>query len=120
MLLAGIYAKLLLKNGADEVIYPDRDIAYRLAKKYSRSHVFEYIELSDEYAIFEVPVIPQLVGKSIREADVRKKYKMNIIGIVHGEDVQIMPSADYRFSSDEHIKVISDNDSVDAYLKHVK
>ena len=51
---------------------------------------------------------------------VRKKYKMNIIGIVHGEDVQIMPSADYRFSSDEHIKVISDNDSVDAYLKHVK
>lgn len=115
-----IHAKLLLKNGADEVIYPDRDIAYRLAKKYSRSHVFEYIELSDEYAIFEVPVIPQLVGKSIREADVRKKYKMNIIGIVHGEDVQIMPSADYRFSSDEHIKVISDNDSVDAYLKHVK
>ena len=73
-----IHAKLLLKNGADEVIYPDRDIAYRLAKKYSRSHVFEYIELSDEYAIFEVPVIPQLVGKSIREADVRKKYKMNI------------------------------------------
>ena len=45
---------------------------------------------------------------------------MNIIGIVHGEEVQIMPSADYRFSSDEHIKVISDNDSVDAYLKHVK
>ena len=82
--------------------------------------MFEYIELSDEYAIFEVTVIPQLVGKSIREADVRKKYKMNIIGIVHGEDVQIMPSADYRFSSDEHIKVISDNDSVDAYLKHVK
>ena len=38
-----IHAKLLLKNGADEVIYPDRDIAYRLAKKYSRSHVFEYI-----------------------------------------------------------------------------
>ena len=49
-----------------------------------------------------------------------KKYKMNIIGIVHGEEVQIMPSADYRFSPDEHIKVISDNDSVDAYLKHVK
>lgn len=115
-----IHAKLLLKNGADEVIYPDRDIAYRLAKKYSRSHIFEYIEISDEYAIFEVPVIPQLVGKSIKEADVRKKYKMNIIGIVHGEDVQIMPAADYVFSNDEHIKVISDSNSVDAYLKHVR
>ena len=85
-----IHAKLLLKNGADEVIYPDRDIAYRLAKKCSRSHIFEYIELSDEYAIFEVPVIPQLVGKSIREADVRKKYKMNIIGIVSGGEIEII------------------------------
>ena len=65
-------------------------------------------------------MIPQLAGKSIREADVRKKYKMNIIGIVRGEEVQIMPSADYVFSSDEHIKVISDSESVDDYLKHIK
>ncbi len=45
---------------------------------------------------------------------------MNIIGIVRGEDVQIMPDADYVFSNDEHIKVISDSNSVDAYLKHVR
>lgn len=115
-----IHAKLLLKNGADEVVYPDRDISYRLAKKCSRNHVFEYIELSDKYAIFEVPVIPQLVGKSIKDSDFRKKYKMNIIGIVKGEEVLIMPGAEYVFSSDEHIKVISDSNSVDDYLKHVR
>lgn len=49
-----IHAKFLLRNGADEVFYPDRDIAERLAVKYSANHVFDYFELSKDYSIFEI------------------------------------------------------------------
>ena len=50
-----IHAKFLLRNGADEVIYPDRDIAEKLAVRYSANHVFDYIELTEEYSIYEIP-----------------------------------------------------------------
>ena len=53
-----IHAKFLLRNGADEVIYPDRDIAEKLAVRYSANHVFDYIELTDEFSIYEIPPLP--------------------------------------------------------------
>ena len=55
-----IHAKFLLRNGADEVIYPDRDIAEKLAVRYSANHVFDYIELAEGYSIYEIPPLPQL------------------------------------------------------------
>ena len=54
-----IHAKFLLKNGADEVIYPDRDIAEKLAVRHSANHVFDYIELTDEYSIYEIPPLTE-------------------------------------------------------------
>ena len=61
-----IHAKFLLKNGADEVVYPDRDIAEKTAMRYSAGHVFDYIELNSEYSIYEIPVAAIWVGKTIR------------------------------------------------------
>ena len=58
-----IHAKFLLKNGADEVIYPDRDIAEKLAVRHSANHVFDYIELTDEYSIYEIPPLTEWLGK---------------------------------------------------------
>ncbi|MDE6929618.1 MAG: TrkA family potassium uptake protein, partial [Lachnospiraceae bacterium] len=60
-----IHAKFLLRNGADEVIYPDRDLAEKMAVRYSANHVFDYIELTDEFSIYEIPPMSQWVGKSI-------------------------------------------------------
>ena len=62
-----IQAKFLLRNGADEVIYPERDIAERAAKKFSSNHVFDYLELTDDYGIYEIPLLREWIGKSIRE-----------------------------------------------------
>ena len=66
-----IHAKFLLRNGADEVIYPDRDLAERLAIKYSANHIFDYIELTEEFSIYEIPPVPSWIGKSLKQIDVR-------------------------------------------------
>ena len=68
-----IHAKFLLRNGADEVIYPDRDIAEKMAVRYSANHVFDYIELTEEFSIYEIPPLPQWVGKSIIDLSIRNK-----------------------------------------------
>ena len=73
--------KFLLRNGADEVVYPEKQLAAWTAIRCSSDHILEYIELDDEYAIFEVEVPHGWSGKSIVELDVRKKYGINILGI---------------------------------------
>ncbi len=115
-----IQAKFLLKNGADEVVYPERDIANNLAYKCSTSHVFDYIKLTDDYSIYEVPILDEWVGKSIRDVNVRAEYNVNIIGIVSNGENIIMPSADYEFNRDDHIKVISEKNNIHNLLKNIK
>lgn len=115
-----IHAKFLLKNGADEVIYPDRDIAEKLAVRHSANHVFDYIELTDDYAIYEIPPLPEWLGKSIREVNFRVKYKVSILGTKKGEDVSLLPPADHIFMADEHLMVIGRGEDVDRILKQLK
>ncbi len=76
-----VHAKFLLRNGADEIIYPEKQLANWVAIRYSADHIFDYIELDDDHAIFEVQVPKDWIGKTIGELDVRKKYSINIMGI---------------------------------------
>ena len=76
-----VHAKFLLRNGADEVIYPDRDMAERVAKKYSANHVLDYVALNDDYSIYEINPPEGWVGKSIMENNVRQKYNVNIVTV---------------------------------------
>ena len=73
--------KFLLRNGADEVVYPAQQLAAWTAICCSSEHILEYIELDDEYAIFEVEIPSDWSGKSILELDIRKKYGINILGV---------------------------------------
>lgn len=113
-----IQAKFLLRNGADEVIYPDRDIAEKVAVRYSSSHIFDYIELSDEYSIFEIPVAEEWVGKTIKEVNFRAKYKVSIMGLKKGEDTKFLPMADHKFDEKEHLMVIGRIEDVEHLLKN--
>lgn len=115
-----IQAKFLLKNGADEVLYPDRDVAYNLATKCSANHVFDYIKLTEQYSIYEIPIVDNWVGKSIREVNVRAEYNVNIIGIVTKQETIIMPSADYIFKKQDHIKVLAEKECVESIVKKIK
>ena len=85
--------KFLLRNGADEVVYPEKQLAAWTAIRCSSEHILEYIELDDEYAIFEVEIPSNWSGKSILELDIRKKHGINILGVrTNGKlDMNITP-----------------------------
>ena len=87
-------AKFLLRNGADEIVYPEKQLASWMAIKYSADHILDYIEIGNEHAIFEVSVPKDWVGKTIGEIDIRKKYGINILGIKDGKklNVNVTPS----------------------------
>lgn len=87
-------AKFLLRNGADEIVYPEKQLASWMAIKYSADHILDYIEIDNEHAIFEVSVPKDWIGKTIGEIDIRKKYGINILGIKDGKklNVNVIPS----------------------------
>lgn len=100
-----IHEKFLLRNGADEVIHPEREAALRAAKKYSAQHVFDYIELTDDFSIFEIGVPEGWIGRSIKQVGVRTKYDINIIAIKKdGKTVPVINS-DHIFLQSEHLIV---------------
>ena len=112
-----VQAKFLLKNGADEVVYPERDIAERIAKKSSASHVFDFVDLGD-YGIYEVLPLKRWVGKSIRELNVRVNYNISILGIREKDGSVFMPDGNYRFEGDDHMMVMGSD--ADLAHKHKK
>lgn len=112
-----IQAKFLLKNGADEVIYPDRDMAERVAKKYSANHVLDYVALNDDYSIYEINPPEGWVGKSIRENNVRQKYNVNIVTVKEAGMNRVLPLPDYVFKADDAVMVLGLNADVDKLVR---
>ena len=112
-----IQAKFLLKNGADEVIYPERDVAYNLAAKVSANHVFDYVELDADYSIYEVPVLKSWIGSTIRELDINARYHINIVGVITNGVTKIMPGPDYRFIPGDHMQIISNKEATEHLIK---
>lgn len=115
-----IHAKFLLRNGADEVIYPDRDSAERLAMKYTDNHVFDYIELDEEASLYEIPPMKDWIGKTIMQVNCRAKYHVNIVAVRRNGKMKITPMADYVFCKEEHLVVVGRNEDVEALLKRFK
>ena len=76
-----VHAKFLLRNGADEIVYPEKQLAYWTAIRYGSDHIFNYIELGQEYAIFEIQVPENWKGKTIGRLDIRQKYNINIMAL---------------------------------------
>lgn len=107
-----IQEELLVQIGADEVVYPEREIAEKLAVRYNANNIFDYVQLTADYSIYEIPILPGWVGKSIVEVDVRKKYRVNIIAVKNQEILQPMPGADYIFRTGDHVVVIGKSNDV--------
>ena len=108
-----IQADLLSRIGADEVIYPEREMAETLAVRYSANNLFDYIELTEEYGIFEISVPTSWIGRSIKELDVRRKYRINLNGIKYEDELKLLPGADYCFKEEDHIMLIGKRDEMD-------
>ena len=112
-----IHAKFLLRNGADEVIYPDRDIAEKVAVRFSANQVFDYVELDNGYSIYEIAPLPEWIGHSIKDVDVRAHYNTNIIGITTDGSMKLTPGPDYIFEKNEHLMVIGHQRDIEKIIK---
>ncbi|WP_343209894.1 TrkA family potassium uptake protein [Anaerolentibacter hominis] len=112
-----IHAKFLLRNGADEVVYPDRDVAEKIAVRYSANHVYDYIEVSDDFSIYEIRPMPGWIGKSIKELDIRAKYHVSVMATKKDGNVNALPPAEYILREDEHLMVIGKKVNIDRLLK---
>lgn len=112
-----IQAKFLLRNGADEVIYPDHDVAERIAMKLTANHIFDYIELTNEYGVFEIEPLPEWIGHTIKELNFASAYHMSIMGFKNGADTEILPHPDRTFKKDEHLMVLGMRTEVEKLMK---
>ena len=93
-----VHAKFLLRNGADEVLYPQKQLAKWAAIRYGSNHILDYIELDESHSIFEVSVPKAWCNKSIGQVDIRKKYKINIMAVKR--DGQMDLTITYQFCKD--------------------
>ena len=111
------HRQVLLKLGADRVVIPEQEHADRLAKNLSSPNVLDYIELSEEYGIIEIPAPKAWVGKSLKELNVRAKLGVNIIAVKKGSHINVSPAADYRIEADDVMVVLGDTAALDAVQK---
>lgn len=103
-----VQAKFLLRNGADEIIYPEKQLATWAAIRYTSDHILDYIELGDSCSIFEVSVPQAWIGKSIAEIDIRRKYNVNIIATKKNGKINAVVTADTVLSEDETLLAFGD------------
>ena len=111
------HRQVLLKLGADQVVIPEQEQAVRLAKSLSSYNVLDYIELSGEYGIIEVPAPRSWVGKSLKALDVRAKLGVNILAIKRGDTINVSPSADYPIGSEDILVVLGDTIALEKVQK---
>lgn len=112
-----VHRQVLKKLGADQVVIPEKENAVRLAKNLTSPNVLEYIELSDEYGIIEVPAPKSWVGKTLIQLNVRAKLGVNIIAIKRAEDINVSPGADYQICADDIMVILGDMAALKAVQK---
>lgn len=107
-----VHKKFLLKNGADEVVYPERHMAVWTAIRYSSDHVFDYIDLGEDYSIFEIEVPETWAGKTISELDIRRKYNINVLAFKDNGKLNMNVLADSVLNADETMLVLGENKNI--------
>lgn len=112
-----VQEKFLLRNGADKVVYPEKQMAKWTAIRYTSDHILDYIEVDDSYAIFEVQVPDNWIGKSIGKIDIRKKYNINILALKEYGNMNMAITPDTVLSSNITLLVLGDYKSLQKCFK---
>lgn len=111
------HRKVLEKLGVDRVVIPECEFAGKLARSLSSHNVLDYIELSPDYGILEVPAPRSWVGKTLKELNVRAKLGVNIIAVESGKTTNVSPAADYRILEGDIMVVLGDNKALETVQK---
>ena len=98
----------------------DRDVAEKVAVRYSANNVFDYTELADGISIYEIKPLPQWVGKSIKDSDIRRLYGISVIAVKSPDGhMRFMPGADHVIAGDTHLMVIGKQEDAEKIVKHL-
>ena len=111
-----VHAKFLLRNGADEVIYPEKQMASWAAVRYSGDHIFDYVQLTPDHSIYETAVPESFVGKTVVELAVRQKYRVNILATKRDGVLEPLPGPNHCFTADETIFILGGNKDLQKFL----
>lgn len=112
-----IHEKFLLQNGADNVIYPERDMAYNMAVEFNNTSIFDYFQLSKDTGIYEIAAPDAWVGKSLSSINVRKIHNITVIAYKDGDNVVAINSPDYVFTKANHIIVMGNKSNINKIVK---
>ena len=112
-----VHRRVLEKLGADRVVIPEKENAARLAKGLSSPNLLDYIELSDEYSIVELPAPASWIGKTLKELNVRAKLGVNILAVRREGKMDISPAADFSFQGGDVVVVLGDAKALKAVQK---
>lgn len=103
-----VQAKFLLRNGADKVVYPERQMAKWAAIRFTADHILDFIEVDDTHAIFEVEMPRQWIGKTVGQLNIRQKYNINIVAIKRDENINMSISSETTLKEGETLLVIGE------------
>ncbi|WP_152396774.1 potassium channel family protein [Paenibacillus guangzhouensis] len=104
-----LHGKVLNKIGADKVIYPERDMGLRVAHHLVSPNIMDFIELSSDHSIIEMQAVPQMIGKNLKQLDVRAKFGCNVMAIKNNGKMNISPNADDNIKSDDILIIVGAN-----------
>ena len=111
------HRRVLEKLGVDRVVIPEYEFGGKLARSLSSHNVLDYIELSEEYGILEVPAPKTWLGKTILELNVRAKLGVNIIAVKNEQNTNVSPSANYKIAAGDIMVVLGDNRALETVQK---
>ena len=107
-----VQEKFLLRNGADKVIYPEKQVAKWASIRYTDDHILDYMEVDASHAIFEVEVPKEWIGKTVGELDIRRKYDINILAIKNNGELSMAISPDTFFTGNISLLVIGEHKAI--------
>ena len=112
-----VHARFLLRNGADEIVYPEKQVANWTAIRYSSEHIFDYVQLSDTHAIFEIEMPQNWVGKTIGQVDIRKQFNINIMALKRDGKLDMAIRPDTMLTSDATMLVLGESRDIQKCFK---
>lgn len=114
--VTALHATILRKVGADEVVFPERDMGVRVAQNLIAGGMVDFLELSDEYRLTELRVPARWAGHSLHSLDVRRRYNLNVIAVKDGDEVSMNIDPQQKLESHQFLVVMGDNKSLDRLL----
>ena len=111
-----VQEKFLLRNGADRVVYPEKQVAKWSSIRYADDHILDYMEVDASHAIFEVAIPDEWIGRSVGELDIRRRYNINILAVKKEREVSVTISVDTVLEADSTLLVLGDYKAIQKFF----